>query len=190
MIFEIRSFKNLRVQRSSKFHARIFEIKDLPNVFGRSSISNIIQGHFGRSSMTQIIQGYWRSEIIQGSSRSKIIQIPFKNLRDQRSSVGLRQIFEIKDHSRTFGRSSISKIMKGSSVDFRDQQSINDPWKIFDIKNPPNVFRSSRSKIIRGVRPTSPVGKIDGKIFSPETDVDDNSNVSVDYVVYLEIFDN
>ena len=81
--------------------------------------------------------------------------------------------------------------MQGSWVDFRDQLSFKDFWKFFESKDPPKVTgRSSRSKIIEEVPPTFRVGKSDGKFFPPDTDVDDNSNVSVDNVVYMTNFDN
>ena len=82
---------------------------------------------------------------------SKIVRGSLEN-RDQRSIKNLRKIFEIKDHSRTFPRSSRLNIIQGSSrlkinhgpsEGLRNQRSFTDLRNIFEMDDPPKV-RSSK----------------------------------------------
>ena len=111
----------------------------------------------GRSSRLRIIQG--SSEDLGDQRSFKDLQIfnakdhlgSSKKYRDLGSLKDLPKIFESKDHSSTFGRSSRSKIIQGFSEDLQNQRSFKDLRKIFEITDHTRIFdRSSTSRIIQG----------------------------------------
>ena len=71
----------------------------------------------------------FESQLIDMAANIKTKEVPVKS-----SIKDLRKTFEIKDHSRTFGRSSISKTIQGPAKDLRDQISFKDDRKIFAIE--------------------------------------------------------
>ena len=201
-----RFFKDLR---------KIFEINAHSKIFRRPSLVEVIQG----SSRSQINQGisdnppYHRSfedlrksfeirghsRIFGKFSRSNIIQGSWENLREQISFKDIRKIFEIQDHSRTFGRFSRSKIIQRSLEDDRDHRSFRRSSRSKIIQELLEDLRKQRSsKGLRQIfeikynlrrRPDLQYFEL-ARVFSLYTDVDKNSNVSVDNDVYTEFFDN
>ena len=67
----------------------------------------------------------FESQLIDMAANIKSKAIPVKS-----SIKDLRKTFEIKDHSRTFGRSSISKTIQVPAKDLRNQISFKDDRKI------------------------------------------------------------